>query len=131
MRDARVGIAMSNLPWPAFLKNSPQGHIVAAVAADVGADEIGSRRLRGLRDLLYRVSGRMASNGAFALTVSRAAGFPEILCAFEALADADALAELGHAESTDRYPGFATQRVFRLDARLEAFLQASMLIDGR
>lgn len=130
MRDARVGIAMSSLSWPAFVKSFPQGHIVAAVAVDVGADEIGSRRLRGLRDLLHRVNGRMASKGAFALTVSRAAGFPEILCAFEAQADADALAELGHAESTDRYPGFATQRVFRLDATLEASLQASLLTDG-
>jgi hypothetical protein len=121
---------MSSLSWPAFLKNYPQGYLVVAVAVDVGADEIGSRRLRGLRDLLHRVMGRMASNGAFALTVSRAAGFPEILCGFEAQTDADVLAELGHTESTDRYPGFATQRVFRLDAPLEASLQASLLTDG-
>jgi len=121
---------MSSLSWPAFLKNFPQGHLVAAMAVDVGADEIGSRRLRGLRDLLHRVIGRMASNGAFALTVSRAAGFPEILCGFEAQADADALVGFSKATPTDRYPGFATQRVFGLDAPMEAALRAGLLSDG-
>lgn len=121
---------MSSLSWPAFLKNFPDGHLVAAVAVHVGADEIGSRRLRGLRDLLHRVISGMASSGAFALTVSRAAGFPEILCGFEAQIDADALAALVHADSTDRYPGFATQRVFNLDAALETALRASLLSDG-
>ncbi len=121
---------MSSLSWPAFLKNFPQGHLVAAVAVDVGADEIGSRRLRGLRDLLHRVVGRMASNGGFALTVSRAAGFPEILCGFETQADADALVMLSNARSTDRYPGFATQRVFSLDAPMEAALRAGLMSDG-
>lgn len=130
MRDARVAIAMSSLSWPAFLKNFPQGHLVAAMAVDVGADEIGSRRLRDLRDLLHRIIGRRASNGAFALTVSRAAGFPEILCGFEAQVDADAVAALAHAEPTDRYPGFATQRVFRLDTPMEAALRAGLLSEG-
>ena len=123
--------AMRSMSWPAFLKNFPQGHLVVAVAVDVGADEIGSRRLRGLRDLLHRVIGRMASsNGNFALTVSRAAGFPEILCAFEAQADADALVLLGNAQPTNRYPGFATQRVFDLDTTMEAALGAGLLSEG-
>lgn len=130
MRDTRVAPCMSSLSWPAFLKNFPHGHLVAAVAVHVGADEIGSRRLRGLRDLLHRVIGGMVANGAFALTVSRAAGFPEILCGFEAQTDADAFASLAHAGPTDRYPGFATQRVFDLDAALEAALRASLLSDG-
>lgn len=122
---------MRSMSWPAFLKNFPQGHLVVAVAVDVGADEIGSRRLRGLRDLLHRVIGRMASsNGSFALTVSRAAGFPEILCGFEAQADADALVVLGNAQPTDRYPGFATQHVFDLDTAMEAALGAGLLSDG-
>jgi hypothetical protein len=121
---------MSSLSWPAFLKNFPQAHLVVGVAVDVGADEIGSRRLRGLRDLLYRVIGGMAAKGAFALTVSRAAGFPEILCGFEMQIEADALAMLTHAELTDRYPGFETQRVFNLDAELEAALRASLMSDG-
>ena len=130
MRDARVAIDMSSLSWPAFLKNCPHGHLLAAVAVDVGADEIGSRRLRGLRDLLFRVIGGMASNGSFALTVSRASGYPEILCGFETQADADAVASLAHAEPTDRFPGFATQRVFTLDAPLEAALRAGLMSDG-
>lgn len=122
---------MRSMSWPAFLKNFPQGHLVVAVAVDVGADEIGSRRLRGLRDLLYRVVGRMASSsGAFALTVSRASGFPEILCGFEATADAVSLVELVKAHPTDRYPGFATQRVFDLDTAMEAALRSSLLSDG-
>jgi len=122
---------MRSMSWPAFLKNFPQGHLVVAVAVDVGADEIGSRKLRGLRDLLHRViSGMASANGAFALTVSRAAGFPEILCGFEARIDADALALLAKAQPTDRYPGFATQRVFNLDTSLEASLRAGLLSDG-
>ncbi|MGQ3298182.1 hypothetical protein [Reyranella sp.] len=122
---------MRSLSWPAFLKNFPQGHLVVAVAVDVGADEIGSRRLRGLRDLLHRVIGRMAvSKGGFALTVSRASGFPEILCGFEARADADALSVLSNAQPTDRYPGFATQQVFDLDTAMEAALRAGLLSDG-
>lgn len=122
---------MRSMSWPAFLKNFPQGHLVVAVAVDVGADEIGSRRLRGLRDLLHRVIGRMASsNGHFALTVSRASGFPEILCGFEAQADADALVVVGNAQPTDRYPSFATQRVFDLDTAMEGALAAGLLSEG-
>ena len=68
--------------------------------------------------------------GAFALTVSRAAGFPEILCGFETRADADALAGLSKATTTDRYPGFATQRAFSLDAPMEAALRAGLLTGG-
>jgi len=71
-----------------------------------------------------------SSNGNFALTVSRAAGFPEILCGFEAQADADALVVLGKAQPTERYPGFATQRVFDLDTAMEAALGAGLLSDG-
>lgn len=71
-----------------------------------------------------------SANGAFTLTVSRAAGFPEILCGFEARIDADALALLAKAQPTDRYPGFATQRVFNLDTSLEASLRAGLLSDG-
>ncbi len=104
---------------------------MAAAAVDVGADEIGSRRLRGLRDLLFRVIGSMASNGSFALTVSRASGYPEILCGFETQTDADAVASLTHAGPTDRFPGFATQRVFTLEAPLEAGLMSDGDIDQR
>lgn len=121
---------MSSLSWPAFLKNFPHGHLVVAVAVDVGADEIGSRRLRGLRDLLRQVIGSLPTSGAFALTVSRAAGFPQILCAFETEADAGRLAALARAEPAEDFPGFATQRVFRLDTGLEAVLRAGLLSDG-
>lgn len=121
---------MSSLSWPAFLKQFPHGHLVSAVAVDVGADEIGSRRLRSLRDLLHRVIGGLASNGSFALTVSRTAGFPEVMCGFEARADAEAFAALAKARPADRYPGFASQRVFELDNTLEASLRASLLSDG-
>ncbi len=130
MRIACVATAMSSLSWPAFLKNFPNGHLVVAVAVDVGADEIGSRRLRGLRDLLHRVIRGLALTGAFALTVSRAAGFPEILCAFETEADAAAFAALAPTEPADGFPGFATQRVFHLDAALEAALRAGLLSSG-
>ena len=121
---------MRSMSWPAFLRDFPQSHIVVAVAVDVGADEIGSRRLRGLRDLLYRVIARRASDGGFALTVSRASGFPEILCGFEAQADADALVAFARAQPTDGYLGFSTQRVFQLDAALEAALRAGLLSEG-
>jgi hypothetical protein len=122
---------MRSMSWPAFLKNFPQGHLVVAVAVDVGADEIGSRRLRGLRDLLHRVIGRVAStHGSFALTVSRAAGYPEILCGFETQADAEAFEKLVDAEQANRYPGFATQRVFDLDRAIEAALRASVMSEG-
>jgi hypothetical protein len=119
-----VPIRMSSLSWPSFLKNFPSGHLVVAVAVDVGADEIGSRRLRDLRDLLRQFVGGLPLSGAFALTVSRAAGFPEILCAFEIEADARLLAKPVCAEPAAGYPGFASQRVFSLDTPLEAALRA-------
>ncbi len=46
MPSTGVATDMSSLSWPSFLKNFPSGHLVVAVAVDVGADEIGSRRLR-------------------------------------------------------------------------------------
>lgn len=121
---------MRSMSWPAFLKNFPQGHLVVAVAVDVGADEIGSRRLRALRDLLYRVIARMAAGRGFALTVSRASGFPEILCGFEAASDANALAHMARAQPTDRYPGFATQWIFDLDTTMAGALRAGLLSEG-
>lgn len=127
MRNTGVATGMSSLSWPSFLKSFPNGHLVVAVAVDVGADEIGSRRLR---ELLNRVIGGVALNGAFALTVSRVAGFPEILCAFETETDAAAFATLAQTEPTDGFPGFATQRVFHLDAPMEADLRAGLLSDG-
>ncbi len=130
MRTACVPTGMSSLSWPSFLKNFPHGHLVVAVAVDVGADEIGSRRLRGLRDLLRQVIAGLPPNGAYALTVSRAAGFPQILCAFETEADASALAAFAQTDSTDGFPGFVTQRLFHLDASLEAALRARLLNGG-
>ena len=130
MRITCVATVMSSLSWPSFLKSFPNGHLVVAVAVDVGADEIGSRRLRGLRDLLNRVIGGVALNGAFALTVSRVAGFPEIICAFETEADAAAFAALAQTEPTDGFPGFVRQRVFHLDAPMEAALRAGLLSGG-
>jgi len=130
LRNTGVATGMSSLSWPSFLKSFPNGHLVVAVAVDVGADEIGSRRLRGLRELLNRVIGGAASNGAFALTVSRVAGFPEILCAFETETDAAAFATFAQTEPTDGFPGFATQRVFHLDAPMEAALRAGLLSGG-
>lgn len=121
---------MRSMSWPAFLKENPRGHLVVAVAEDVGADEIGSRRLRGLRDLLHRVIAGVRSDRGFALTVSRATGFPEILCGFEAQTDADALAALSSSHTTDRYPGFASQRLFRLGATMETALRARLLSEG-
>lgn len=130
MPGTGVATGMSSLSWPSFLKNFPSGHLVVAVAVDVGADEIGSRRLRGLRDLLRQVVGGLSLRGAFALTVSRAAGFPEILCAFEVESDARLLTRLVRAQIAEGYPGFASQYVFRLDDPLEAALRAGRRSNG-
>jgi hypothetical protein len=130
LRNTSVAIVMSSVSWPSFLKNFPNGHLVVGIAVDVGADEIGSRRLRSLRDLLRQVIDGLASSGAFALTVSRVAGFPEILCAFESEADAKLLARLAGATPAEGYPGFSSQHVFRLDALLESALRAGLMSKG-
>jgi len=122
---------MSAVSWPAFLlSHGHVGHLVVAVVTSVGADEVGSLRLRAIRDLVSRVLRSYDLAGAYALTVSRASGFPEILCVFEETQDADVFAVSVHAGATDRYPEWATQRTFRLDEAMEGALAASLLSDG-
>lgn len=122
---------MSAVSWPAFLLSYGHvGHLVVAVVTSVGADEVGSLRLRAIRDLISRVLRSYDVAGAYALTVSRASGFPEIFCVFEEAQDADLFAVSVHAGATDRYPEWTTQRAFRLDDAMEGALAASLLSDG-
>ena len=122
---------MSAVSWPAFLlSHGHVGHLVVAVVTSVGADEVGSLHLRAIRDLVSRVLRSYDLAGAYALTVSRASGFPEILCVFEETQDADVFAVSVHAGATDRYPEWATQRAFRLDEAMEGTLAAGPLSDG-
>ena len=121
---------MPAVSCPALLTSHPRSHLVAAVVVGIGADERGTLLLRDLRDLLARFVARLRPAGRYALFLSRAHGFPEILCGFAERADAERLAAAVSATAGERFPEWASQHVFRLDETTAASLSASLLSDG-
>ena len=116
---------MSRVPWHLFQDRQHRAHLVVAVIAlpdgPPGGDE-----LAAAQSVLTRLVKKYKLTGDYAATVVRDTGRPEAYFAFEDEADAAKLAAILKAKVTRRYPGWATQRVFRLGGAVVTSLAASL-----
>jgi len=115
---------MPRLSWSDFVRGHPRAHLVAAVLADT--EEIGSPEVKANRNLLVRRIGQLKPSGAYAVTIVRGVGPPEIHCAFANEADAAAFASAMDAKDVERYARYASQRLFRFDYAAESALHRAL-----
>jgi len=86
------------------------------VAAFVPETErIGTPDTRQKLNVLVSRIRQLAPSDVYAATIMRAGGRAEIHCAFASEADATVFATAMKAKVVRRYPGHASQRLFRLD----------------
>jgi hypothetical protein len=115
---------MPRLSWSDFVHSHPRAHLVAAFLPET--EELGTPQVKANRNLLVRKIGQLAPSGAYAITVVRGGAQAEIHCAFANEADAAAFATAMDAEAVGRYPGYASQRLFRFDDAAASALEGAL-----
>jgi hypothetical protein len=115
---------MSRVSWPQFLHRQSQAHLVVGVVAQAEGPAAGDE-LKEVQKLLSRLVSQQKPSGDYASTVVREAGRPEVYFAFDDEADARKFGDAVEAETTDTYPGWASQRAFQLLGTKLAGLEAS------
>jgi hypothetical protein len=95
--------------------------VVAQADGPAGGDE-----LNAVQYLLNRLVRQQRLGGDYAATVLRDAGRPEVYFAFVEEADARKFGDAVQAEASERYSGWASQRVFDLPGSKLANLEASL-----
>ena len=116
---------MSRVPWPKFLHRQSQAHLVVGVFAQAEGPAAGDE-LKEVQNLLSRLMRQQKLGGDHAATVVRDTGRPEVYFAFDDEADAQKFGDAVEAETTDTYPGWASQRAFELLGAKLAGLEASL-----
>jgi hypothetical protein len=113
---------MSKLSWVEMMQAHPACHLVVGT---VDAKMV----LRPVR-LIERLLERLKPRGRYAVTILREPAGLAVHCAFLEKTDADRLASAiqadGQADGTSRYPGWASQRWFRLNAAMAAAIAAAL-----
>jgi hypothetical protein len=115
---------MPKLAWPTFIARHPAAHLVAGVMPESEPIK-GEARLQ--LGLMAKLIARLALKGAYALTIDRQGRTPEIHCVFEKETDALKVASTVGVTATGRYPGWASQRTFLLDAYASRAIAATLL----
>ena len=85
----------------------------------------GGHELTAAQSVLLRLVRQQKPAGDYASTVVRDAGRPEIYLAFEDEGAAREFAVAMNAKATGSYPGWASQRAFKLDGAKVTTLAAS------
>ena len=119
---------MSEMPWSGFIERFPTAHLIAGVLPE---KEGGGAKLRRRLELLSRLLRRLGLEGSYALVINRDGSRPEIHCAFEGEVDARLVAQALRASNISRYPHWASQRAFSLDARATRALKTVLYESGR
>src|SRR5476649_2223930 len=101
---------MPKLSWATLLSRHPAAHLIMAIADD-GED---AARLLG------RLFDGMALAGGWAVRAKKERTVEFAECVFAEKASADRVAKLFGAGGIGRYPGWKSQREFRLDKKAEA-----------
>jgi hypothetical protein len=120
--------SMSRVPWHLFQDRQPQAHLIVAAVAQA-AGPVGGDELSDVQLVLKRLVTNQKPAGDYigAATVVREAGRPEVYLAFDDEGDARKFAAAVKAKATGSYPGWASQRAFRLDGAKLTALAASLL----
>jgi hypothetical protein len=125
-QDARSNSkAMSRVPWHQFQDWQLQAHLVVGVVAQAEGP-VGGDELNEVQYLLNRLARQQKLGGAYAATVVRETGRPEVYFAFVEETDARTFGDTVQAEATDRYSGWASERAFDLPSEKLASLEASL-----
>jgi hypothetical protein len=113
---------MSRVPWSDFLQRQSKAHLV--VAALVTDSEYGE--LAAVQYVLKRLVSNQKPSGDYTASVTRDGVRPEVYFAFDNEADARKFAAVLAAEATNKYPGWASQRVFEIDGDRFRELKAAL-----
>jgi hypothetical protein len=116
---------MSRVPWHFFQNRQEQAYLVVAFISQAEGLPGGSE-LSGVHGVLKRLLSKQKPAGAYALTVVRDAGRPEVHLAFEAESDARQWVSHVQAQPAGSYPGWASQWEFQLDGEKVAAIEASL-----
>ena len=111
---------MSRQSWHVFEARRAPAHLVVAV---LQADGPGPKHAQLVLERLLRQGH---PTGAYATTIVRESGRPEIFLAFEEERDARTLGDALQAAETDRIPGWMTRRMVELDGEAIAAIAASL-----
>lgn len=103
---------MPKLTWSKMMARHPAAHLVMAIADD-GQDAA---------RLLTRLFDGMALAGGWAVRAKKEGKVEFAECVFAEKTAADKVAKLFGATGIGRYPGWQSQREFRLDKRAEAMI---------
>lgn len=117
---------MPRLSWPDFVERHPAAHLLAGAVPPDGHEEIGTPRLRRLRDLLARSIGKQPLAGDYALTVVRQSGQPEIHCGFSQASDAERIAALVRARRRPDTEAPCEHYEFPLDEEVTSAIEAAL-----
>jgi hypothetical protein len=100
--------------WHLFQNRQEQAYLVVAFINQAEGLPGGSE-LSGVHGVLKRLLSKQKPTGAYALTVVRDAGRPEVHLAFEAESDARQWVTCVQAQPAGSHPGWASQWDFQLD----------------
>jgi hypothetical protein len=106
------------LSWVEMMQAHPACHLVVGVADPKLVPRPGR--------LIERLLEIIRPHGRYAVTLLREAERPVVYCAFEDKADADRLAGAIHARDTAGRPGWASQRMFRLNTVTATAIAAAL-----
>jgi hypothetical protein len=115
---------MPKLAWSTFIARHPSAHLVAGVMPESEPIKAEARLQLGL---MTKLIARLALKGSYALAIDRQGRTPEIQCVFEKDTDALKVASTVGATAIGRYPGWASQRTFMLDAYASRAIAAALL----
>jgi hypothetical protein len=116
---------MSRVSWLLFQDRQPPAHLIVGVLV-LADGSAGGDELTAAQSVLLRLARKQKARGDYASTVVRDAGRQEIYLAFEDGGDAKEFAAAMNAKATGSYPGWASQRAFRLDGAKVTALAASL-----
>jgi hypothetical protein len=115
---------MSRVSWHLLQDRQTRAHLIVAVIAL--ADGAAGDELTAAQSVLLRLVRKQKPASDYASRVVRDAGRPEIYLAFEDEGAAREFAAVVKAKATSSYPGWASQRAFRLDGAKVTAMAASL-----
>ena len=117
--------SMSRVPWHLFQDRQARAHLVVGALVEVAEPKHGDE-LAVAQYVLKRLVSNQKPSGDYAATVARDGGRPEVYFAFDNEADARRFAAVLEAETTGKYPGWASQRASDLDGAKLRALESSL-----
>ncbi len=112
---------MSKQSWRLFERRQPRAHLVVVVMDE--ADGAGPKHAQLVLERLVR---RHEPSGAYATTIVRESGRPEIFIAFQEERDARTLGDALQAGAPEGVPGWITRRAVELDGAAIAAMAGAL-----